>query len=175
MAEQHQIAGPVTITHGGSEVGQTDGRVLISIAMSEPSTEVTTDAAGGMPVDEIQHDSVALVTIVFAKRDVAIINSLRARLKAANTLAGQGEAQVPGLLRRGDSNLDRTLVLTGTKLTAAGGMQAYTFLDALADAQTDMEISEIGGNQESRLAVTMRCYSKDVLGVSTVYTVANVT
>ena len=174
MAEQYQIAGPVTIQYGGNTVGATDGQVRISVTMVEPGTEVTSDAAGGMPVDEIQHDSFALVRIVFSKRDRVIINNMRARLKAATTLAAEGEAQIPGLLRRADGVADRTLVLTGTKFTAANGMPQFTCLDAIADAQADIEESEIGGNEASRLAITMKAFSKLDSSVMKVYTTANI-
>ena len=173
MAVQRHIAGPVTIEYGGTDAGRTDGNVRIAITMIEPSIPVTDDSAGGMQVDEIQQDSQALVRLVFSSRDRAVIQQMRSRLRAANTFALEGEAQTPGLLRRGNAGAARTLVLRGSNLTANGGMPQITFHDAIADAETDIEESEIG-SEASRLAITMRAYPLEIGGTWKVYDIADI-
>jgi hypothetical protein len=174
MAIKFHIGGPMTMSYGGSEIGRTDGRVLASFTSVEPSINVEDDSAGGMPVDEITQDSVGLLAVVFQAADLAVMNNMRARLKDYQTLAGRGEAQRPGYLRRSDSNENRELVLTPTKLTANNGLEAYTFLDAIMDAETDAVMSEIG-MRAARFALTMRCYSKLDSGTWKLFTTANVT
>lgn len=169
MAASLHIAGPVTITYDGEDVGRTDGNVLGTVTMIEPSEKINDDSAGGMAVDEVTKDSYALVSLVLQARDEAILNKLRARLKGYQTLAGEGEAQRPGYLRRADNSETRTLKLTPTKLTANSGLKEFEFHDAIADDETDIEIREIG-NKASLLAITMKCYSKNVSGTWKVYT-----
>jgi hypothetical protein len=174
MAVDYHIAGPVTFTYGGEDMGRTDGLVRASIVMVEPSIPITDDSAGGMAVDEITQDSYALVRLTLQARDTAILNDVRARLKGYQTLAGDGEAQRPGYLRRADNNENRAFVIAGTKLTANDGMQQLTFHDAIADAETDTEVSEIGV-QASRLSLVLRCYSSNQSGTWKVFTPANIT
>lgn len=178
MAVQYHIAGPVTIEYGATgsyeNLGRTDGNVRVSIASLEPSIPVEDDSAGGMAVDEVQQDSVILVRMVLQARDTAVLNKVRARLKSGGTLAEIGESQRPGFLRRGDGVENRELKITGAKLSAANGLGSILIHDAIMDAETDAEISEIG-SIASRMTLAIRGYSKLVSGTWRTHTLSAVT
>jgi len=146
MAAALQVWGPVTVKLGSTTIGQTDGQLLIEQEVYHPVEAITTDARGGEPADFMQKGSRAIVTITFISWDDAAIEDLCGALMGGNTPAftDSGDAQTVGLLRFADRPAGtHTLVLAGTKATAANGGFTRTYPSVTLDPEATVRLQRI--------------------------------
>lgn len=176
MATQFHIAGPTTVYYGTAAnaedaLGQSDGQTLITIREIVNDTPVTTDEAGGLPVDYIQRPVRARVEVALIKWDTDVLTKVKGRLTGAGTVGAAGASGTVGLLALGDrSTAGSLLTIKGTKLTAANGLPSIAFPKAIRDPEAEMSIENIG-NQASILRLFFLCFDDN----GTLYTPTNIT
>jgi hypothetical protein len=175
MATQLMVAGPVTMTYGGTTLGNSDGQALITIQDVRPFTPITEDAAGGEPTDFIQLRGHAIVSVDLIRWDPDVLDDIHAAIASSSTTASPafdspGTAGTVGMLRIADGGY-RQLVVTGTKVTASNGFEAYTFPRAFLDPNQPFEFRDVGARRPTRAVLNMRC---ELDGSGNVYTVAAV-
>lgn len=176
MATQYHVAGVVSITFGGTSIGQTDGQVLITIRDVAPFEPITTDAYGGEAEDFIQLSRHAIVTLDLIEWDTAVLDDVRGAIAAASvpatpafdTPGTQGEV---GMLRIADGGY-KQLVVAGDKVTTKNGFQQFTFERAFIDPDTPFEFEDVGARRPTRASITFRCQPNDS---GTIYTPASIT
>lgn len=180
MAIQPFVAGPITLQYGASStsLGITDGTGTLSIELIRRSIPIATDASGGAEDEYIQQADLALISVTLVEWDWAVVNTLQARLNVPSStaaIAARGVASSVGLLayanHPGGTNAKR-LIITGTKKSALGGRETWTFPDVIQDPQTPIREVDIG-NRRSALNLLLRAVPSG--DPATLFTVAALT
>lgn len=163
MAVDFQVWGPITVKYASTSVGQTDGQLQIEQEVYHPAEAITTDARGGEPADYVQKGSRAVVTMTLIGWDRAAIEDLAGALMGGNTPAftDAGDAQTVGSLRFADRPAGtNTLVLAGTKATAANGGYTRTYPKATLDPEATVRLQRMGSTA-SRVSFALVCLPDD--------------
>jgi hypothetical protein len=179
MPAQYHVYGPTKVYLGGTtatdgtEIGQSDGQVLITIEEVQPYKEITTDGAGGEAVDFIQLQGHAIVVVTFISWDDAELDKLIAPLTSAGAPATRGNTGAVGMLRVADNATaaNQRLRITGTKITAANGAKTIMFPRCFRDPNSPTRNVDIGV-EASKRSIVLRANAD---GSGNYYTLANIT
>jgi hypothetical protein len=157
MAALFYVPGPIEITWGGVELGQTDGQQRIVVREVIPHREVTTDDAGGEAVDFIQLQGHGLVTIPLIQWDDDVLDDFLAALTTtAGTFANPGNTGGVGMLRVADQGY-KQLIISSTKPRSSNGGHDYTFPRAMRDPNSETALEDVSAGITARRIITFRC------------------